>query len=75
MFNACPEGWFFGEIKVTDENDQPVMKFYNGKTLIQETVIVAACSEKCALSFWRKGPGKVHPHTGDIASDPSGFTR
>jgi hypothetical protein len=40
--HPAPEGWFFIETTIEDEND---------------TLFVYACSEECKAGVWKKGPG------------------
>ena len=48
--HPAPPDWFYLEAK-DDEDSKP-----------EETVIIVyACSQECALSLWKKGPGPRWP--------------
>jgi hypothetical protein len=49
---ASPEGWFYSETPVTDDN---------GKKIV-DTIVMWACSLACCVTVWKRGPGFMTDH-------------
>jgi hypothetical protein len=65
MGRVAPEGWFWAEVFREDENHR--------RDTALDTLLIVACSIRCALAFWFKGPGQLvtgEPCRGEAAFVP-----